>query len=175
MPQTTALADPRLFLPRLFLALAGPLLLGALPGLRFGVGPTLRLGPSFLVAVVATVVIMGPALYLLWGLTGARGSLQQLRGAFADALTAAGRVQLGFAPVVLLLAATVAYRHHALAFALAGLACGLLVGTVRLWRALSLGATRVHTALVVLPWLAAAVLMGGRLVVQLVLPVVGEG
>ena len=175
MPRTTALPDPRLFLPRLFLALGGPLLLGALPGLRFGLVPTLRLGPSFLVAVVATVAIMGPALYLLWGLTGARGSFQQLRGAFADALTAAGRVQLGFAPVVLLLAATVSYREHALVFAVAGFAGGLLVGTVRLWRALSLGATRMHTAIVLLPWLAAAVLMGGRLAVQLVDPIVGQG
>ena len=169
-PRTLAFLEPRLLL-----ALAGPLLMGALPGLRYGLGPTLRLGPSLLVAVVATVVVMGPALYLLWGLTGARGSFQQLRGALVDALTAAGRVQLGFAPVVLLLAATVAYRHHALLFALAGLVGGLLVGTVRLWRSLSLCATRAHTAIVVVPWLAAALLMGGRLVVQLVSPIVGEG
>jgi hypothetical protein len=76
---------------------------------------------------------------------------------------------------VLLLAATVAYRHHALLFALAGFVGGLLVGTVRLWRSLSLCATRAHTAVVVVPWLAAALLMGGRLVVQLVSPIVGEG
>src|SRR6478735_1319332 len=79
MSRTKVLADPRLFW-----ALGGPLLLGALPGLRFGLGPTLRLGPSFLLALLATVAVMGPALYLLWGLTGARGTLQQVRGAFAD-------------------------------------------------------------------------------------------
>jgi hypothetical protein len=66
-----------------------------------------------------TVLVMGPALYLLWGLAGAGGTFQQLRDAFVDALTAAGRVHLGFAPVVLLLAATVAYRDHALVFGLA--------------------------------------------------------
>jgi hypothetical protein len=162
MPRTSALLEPRLFL-----ALGGPLLLGALPGLRFGLGPTLRLGPSFLVALLATVAVMGPALYLLWGLTGARGTLRQVHGAFADALTAAGRVHLGFAPIVLLLAATVAYRQHALLFGLAAFAGGLLVGTVRLWRALRVGATGAHTAAVLIPWLAASLLLGGRVVVEL--------
>lgn len=169
MPRTTALPDPRLLL-----ALGGPLLLGALPGLRFGVGPTLQLGPSFVMALVATVAIMGPALYLLWGLTGARASFQQVRGAFVDALTAAGGVHLGFAPVVLLLAATVAYRDHALMFGVAAFAAGLFVGAVRLWRALRPGASGTHTALVLVPWLAASLIMGGRLVAQLVDGIVGK-
>jgi hypothetical protein len=163
MSRTTAVLEPRLLL-----ALGGPLLLGALPGLRFGLGPTLRLGPSFLIALLATAAIMGPALYLLWGLTGARGSLSQVRGAFADALAASGGVQLGFAPVVLLLSATVAYREHALGFAVAAFGAGLVVGVVRLWRALRPGASGAHTAAVLVPWLAASVLMGGRLVGQLI-------
>src|SRR5262249_11308477 len=141
---------------------------GALPGLRYGLGPALRLGPSFVAAVLATAAIMGPALYLLWGLTGARGTFKQVRAAFVDALTAAGRVHLGFVPVVLLLAATVAYRDHAIIFALAAFGGGLFVGIVRLWRSLRVGATGAHTALVLVPWLAACVLMGGRLVNQLV-------
>jgi hypothetical protein len=167
--RTSALLEPRLLL-----AVGGPLLLGALPGLRFGLGPTLRLGPGLLAALIGTVAVMGPALYLLWGLTGARGTFQQVRDAFADALTAAGRVHLGFAPIVLLLAATVAYGDHALLFGLAAFAGGLLVGTVRLWRALRAGATGVHTAAVLVPWLAASLLMGGRVVLQLVNGVVGR-
>ena len=47
--------------PRVLVALGGPLLLGALPGLRYGVKPTLLLGPSFLLAVLATAAVMGPA------------------------------------------------------------------------------------------------------------------
>jgi hypothetical protein len=117
---------------------------------------------------------MGPALYLLWGLTGARGTLQQMGSAFADALTAAGRVHLGFAPIVLLLAATAAYPLHGLLFGLAAFAGGLFVGTVRLWRALRVGATGAHTAVVLVPWLAASLLMGGRVVAQLVGDVVGR-
>ena len=124
MSRTKFLADPRLLR-----ALGGPLLLGALPGLRFGLGPTLRLGPSFLLALLATVAIMGPALYLLVGPDRRARLLSQLRGAFVDALAAAGRVHLGFAPAVLLLSATVAYREHAMFFALVGFAGGLLVGT----------------------------------------------
>ena len=57
MSRTKVLSDPRLLW-----ALGGPLLLGALPGLRFGFGPTLRLGPSFLAALLATMAIMSPAL-----------------------------------------------------------------------------------------------------------------
>src|SRR5262245_47751517 len=117
MSRTKILGDPRLFW-----ALSGPLLLGALPGLRFGFGATLRLGPSLLASLLATVAIMGPALYLLWGLTGARGSLGQVGSAFLDALAAAGRVHVGFAPAVLLMSATVAHRDHAILFALAGYA-----------------------------------------------------
>ena len=163
MSRTKFLADPRLFW-----ALGGPLLLGALPGLRFGFGATLRLGPSFLLSLLATVAIMGPALYLLWGLTGARGSLGQVGGAFIDALAAAGRVHVGFAPAVLLLSATVAYREHAILFALAGYAGGLLLGATRLWRALRPGASGSHAAAVLVPWFAASILMGGRLVFQFV-------
>jgi hypothetical protein len=154
--------------PRTYWALGGPLLLGALPGLRYGLAATLWLGPSLLVATVATVAVMGPALYLLWGLTGAQGSLAQVRGAFAEALTAAGRVQVGFAPAVLLLAATVAYADHAVMFALAAFAGGLLVGTVRLWKALRRGASRGHVAAVLGPWLLASMVLGGRLVEVLV-------
>jgi hypothetical protein len=170
MSRTKVLADPRLFW-----ALGGPLLLGALPGLRFGFGPTLRLGPSFVAALLATVAVMGPALYLLWGLTGARGSLGQVGGAFIDALAAAGRVHVGFAPAVLLMSATVAYRDHAILFALAGYGGGLLLGASRLWRALRPGASGRHAAAVLVPWLAAAILMGGRLVIQFVMPVVTGG
>lgn len=157
--------------PRTYWALGGPLLLGALPGLRFGFGTTLRLGPSLLAALLATAVIMGPALYLLWGLTGAKGSLDEVRRALAGALTAAGRVHVGFAPAVLLLAATVSYRDHALAFGLAAFLGGLLVGIVRLWRALQPGASRTHAAMVLVPWLVAAAIVGCRLVDQFVLPV----
>jgi len=170
MSRTKILTDPRLFW-----ALGGPLLLGTLPGLRFGLGPTLRLGPSFLVSLLATIAIMGPALYLIWGLTGARGSLGQVGNAFADALAAAGRVHVGFAPAVLLLSATVAYREHAILFGLAGYAGGLLLGATRLWRALRPGASGSHAAAVLVPWFAASVVMGGRLVVQFVLPVVAGG
>jgi len=169
MSPTKSLADPRLFW-----ALGGPLLLGALPGLRFGFGPTLRLGPSFLATLLATVAIMGPALYLLWGLTGARSSFGEVRGALIDALAAAGRVHVGFAPAVLLLSATVAYRDHAILFALAAFGGGLLLGAARLWRALRPGASGTHAAAVLVPWLAASLLMGGRLVYELfVSPVVG--
>jgi hypothetical protein len=157
--------------PRTFWALGGPLLVGALPGLRFGIGPTLRLGPGLLAALLATAMIMGPALYLLWGLTGARGSLDQVRRAFADALTAAGRVHVGFAPAVLLLAATVSYRDHALVFGLAAFLGGLLVGAVRLWRALQPGASRTHAVVVLMPWLVASAIVGCRLVDQFVVPV----
>jgi hypothetical protein len=170
MSRTKILVDPRLFW-----ALGGPLLLGALPGMRFGLWPTLRLGPSLLASLLGTVAIMGPALYLLWGLTGARGSLDQVRGALLDALAAAGRVHVGFAPAVLLLSATVAYREHAILFALAGYGGGLLLGAARLWRALRPGASGAHAAAVLVPWLAASILMGGRLVFQFVLPVVGGG
>ena len=170
MSRTKILSDQRLYW-----ALGGPLLLGALPGLRFGLGPTLQLGPSFVASLLATVAIMGPALYLRWGLTGARGSLGQVGGAFIDALAAAGRVHVGFAPAVLLLSATVAYRDHAILFALAGFGGGLLLGASRLWRALRPGASGKHAAAVLVPWLAAAILMGGRLVIQFVLPVVDGG
>ena len=111
---------------------------------------------------------MGPALYLLWGLTGARGSLGQVRDAFIDALAAAGRVHVGFAPAVLLLSATVAYREHAILFALAGYGGGLLLGATRLWRALRPGASGTHAAAVLVPWFAASIVMGGRLVFQFV-------
>lgn len=158
--------------PRTYWAFGGPLLLGALPGLRFGFGATLRLGPSLLAALLATAVIMGPALYLLWGLTGAKGSLDEVRRAFADAITAAGRVHVGFAPAVLLLAATVSYRHHALVFGVVAFLGGLVVGAVRLWRALRPGASRTHTAVVLLPWLVASAIVGCRLVDQFVLPCV---
>jgi len=158
--------------PRTYWALGGPLLLGALPGLRFGFGATLRLGPSLLAALLATAVIMGPALYLLWALTGGKGSLDEVRRAFAHALTAAGRVHVGFAPAVLLLAATVSYRAHALVFGIAAFLVGLLVGAVRLWHALRPGASRTHTAVVLVPWLVASAIVGCRLVGQFVLPVV---
>lgn len=157
--------------PRTYWALGGPLLLGALPGLRFGFGATLRLGPGLLAALLATAVIMGPALYLLWGLTGAKGSLDEVGRAFADALTAAGRVHVGFAPAVLLLAATVSYRDHALVFGVGALLGGLLVGAVRLWRGLRPGASRTHTAAVLVPWLVASAIVGFRLVDQFVLPI----
>ena len=158
--------------PRTYWALGGPLLLGALPGLRFGFDATVRLGPSLLAALLATAVIMGPALYLLWGLTGAKGSLGEMRRAFAAALTAAGRVHVGFAPAVLLLAATVSHRDHALAFGLAAFLGGLLVGAVRLWRALKPGASRTHAAMVLVPWLVASAIVGCRLVGQLVMPLI---
>jgi hypothetical protein len=162
-------------LPRIFWALGGPLLLGALPGVRFGLGATLRLGPSVLAALLLTVVIMGPALYLLWGLTGAHGSFSYVRRSLVDALAAAGQAQVGAAPAVLLLSATVAYRDHAVQFALAAFAGGLLLGAVRLWRGLRPGGSARQTAAVVLPWLVASALMVGRLVDQLVLPVVAGG
>ena len=162
--------------PRTYWALGGPLLLGALPGLRFGFGATLRLGPCLLAALLATAVIMGPALYLLWGLTGAKGSLELVRRAFADALTAAGRVHVGFAPAVLLLAATVSYREHALFFGLAGFLGGLIVGAVRLWRALQPGASRTHAAAVRVPWIVASAIVGCRLAGQFLMPVLsGKG
>jgi len=162
--------------PRTYWALGGPLLLGALPGLRFGFGATLRLGPCLLAALLATAVIMGPALYLLWGLTGAKGSLELVRRAFADALTAAGRVHVGFAPAVLLLAATVSYREHALFFGLAGFLGGLIVGAVRLWRALQPGASRTHAAAVLVPWIVASAIVGCRLAGQFLMPVLsGKG
>jgi len=162
--------------PRTYWALGGPLLLGALPGLRFGFGATLRLGPCLLAALLATAVIMGPALYLLWGLTGAKGSLELVRRAFSDALTAAGRVHVGFAPAVLLLAATVSYREHALFFGLAGFLGGLIVGAVRLWRALQPGASRTHAAAVLVPWLVASAIVGCRLAGQFLMPVLsGKG
>jgi len=172
----STMSRPKVFAdPRLFWALGGPLLLGALPGLRFGLGPTLRLGPSFVAALLATAAVMGPALYLIWGLTGARGSLGQVGNAFMDALAAAGRVHVGFAPAVLMMSATVAYRDHAILFALAGYGGGLLLGASRLWRALRPGASGRHAAAVLVPWLAAAILMGGRLVIQFVMPVVTGG
>jgi hypothetical protein len=162
--------------PRTYWALGGPLLLGALPGLRIGLGATLRLGPSLLAALLATALIMGPALYLLWGLTGAKGSLEEVRRAFVDALTAAGRVHVGFAPAVLLLAATVSSRDHALVFGLAAFLGGLLVGAVRLWRALQPGASRTHAAVVLVPWLVASAIVGCRLAGQFVMPVLsGKG
>jgi hypothetical protein len=73
------------------------------------------------------------------------------------------------------LSATVAYRDHAILFALAGYAGGLLLGASRLWRALRPGATGRHAAAVLVPWLAAAILMCGRLVIQFVVPVVTGG
>jgi hypothetical protein len=149
-------------------AIGGPLLLGLLSGLRFGVLPTLRLGPAFLISIVVTALVMGPALYLLWALTGARASLGDVRRAFVDALAAAGRVHLGFAPAVLLLAATVSYRGDALAIALGALAAGLLLGAVRLWRGLRPGASAAHATVVLVPWLASALLLGARLIVTLV-------
>jgi hypothetical protein len=148
-------------------AIGGPLLLGLLPGLRFGVSPTLRLGPAFLVSIAVTVLVMGPALYLLWALTGARASLRDVREALVNALAAAGRVQVGFAPAVLLLAATVSYANHALIVALAAVGAGLLLGAVRLWRGLRPGASAVHAAAVLVPWLASALLLGGRLIVTM--------
>jgi hypothetical protein len=160
--------------PRSYWAVGGPLLLGALPGLRFGLLPTLRLGSGLVASLIATAAIMGPALYLAWGLSGARGSLADIGRALADALTAAGRVHVGFAPAVLVLAATVAYRDHALGFGLAAFVGGLVVGAVRLWRALAPRASRKHALIVLAPWLLASVIVGCRLVFQLVLPVVGS-
>ena len=152
MSRTKVPADPRLFW-----ALGGPLLLGALPGLRFGSGRRCAWAPASCSRCSPRSPIMGPALYLLWGLTGARGSLGQVRGAFIDALAAAGRVHVGFAPAVLLLSATVAYRDHAILFALAGSGGGLLLGAARLWRALRPGASGTHAAAVLVPWLAASI------------------
>jgi hypothetical protein len=148
------------------------LLLGVLPGLRYGFGAALRVGPSLLIAVVATTVIMGPALYLLWGLVGAKSSLGQMRDALGDALTAAGRVHVGFAPAVLLLSATVSYRDHAFAFGVAAFIGGLIVGTVRLWSALRASAPGPRVALVLGPWLLASIVVGGRLAYQIVSPLV---
>lgn len=76
---------------------------------------------------------------------------------------------------MLLLSATAAYREHAILFALAGYAGGLLLGAARLWRALRPAASGTHAAAVLVPWLAASILMVGRLVVQFVLPVVDGG
>jgi hypothetical protein len=87
-------------------ALAGPVVEGAILGLRQGPGATLALAVGLPVVVGAVALLTTPTLYVGGAVLGGRLSLGAVAAAAWRALNALGLAMLGLAPLSLLLATT---------------------------------------------------------------------
>ena len=90
----------------LAVALGGPMVHGAILGLREGPRATLAFALGLPVIVLAVTVLTAPTLYVGGAVFGGRLSLAQVAAGNARALHALGVATLGLAPLSLLLAST---------------------------------------------------------------------
>jgi hypothetical protein len=90
----------------LAVALAGPVVEGAILGLRQGPGATLALALGLPLVVGAVALLTTPTLYVGGAVLGGRLSLAAVAAASGRALHALGLAMLGLAPLSLLLATT---------------------------------------------------------------------
>jgi len=91
----------------LAVALGGPIVHGAILGLRAGPRATLAFALGLPAIVAAVTLLTAPTLYVGGALFGGRLSLSQVAASTARALHALGLAMLGLAPLSLLLASTV--------------------------------------------------------------------
>ena len=96
----------------LAVALAGPILQGAILGLRSGPAAMLALALGLPAVVAAVTLVTTPTLYVGGAVLGGRLSLGQVAAGTARALQALGLAMLGLAPLSLLLATTQALSAH---------------------------------------------------------------
>jgi hypothetical protein len=87
-------------------ALGGPVVAGAILGLRAGPRPTLAMAAGLPAIVAAVTLLTTPTLYVGGALLGRRLSLAEVARATGEALHALGLALLGLAPLSLLLATT---------------------------------------------------------------------
>jgi hypothetical protein len=90
----------------LAVALAGPIVEGAILGLRQGPGATLALGLGMPVVVGLVALLTTPTLYVGGAVLGGRLTLGAVVAAAGRSLHALGLAMLGLAPLSLLLATT---------------------------------------------------------------------
>jgi hypothetical protein len=96
----------------LAVALAGPILQGAILGLRAGPGAMLAFALGLPAIVAAVTLLTTPTLYVGGALVGGRLSLGQVAASTGRGLHALGLAMLGLAPLSLLLATTSALPAH---------------------------------------------------------------
>jgi hypothetical protein len=144
-------------------ALGGPFALGALTGMRHSARAMLLGGGGTAFVVLVTILMMAPALHLALALAGSPTSAGGLRERLAEAMAAAGRVQVGFAPAALFVAATAVDRDMAVAVALLAFAVGMVVGAGRLAGGLAGQVGWPRTVLLGGPWCLVAAIVGARL------------
>jgi hypothetical protein len=94
-------------------ALAGPVVEGAILGLRQGPGATLALALGLPAVVAAVALLTTPTLYVGSAVLGGRLSLEAVMAASGRSLRALGLAMLGLAPLSLLLATTSALPSSA--------------------------------------------------------------
>lgn len=147
-------------------AVGGPFALGGLTGLRHSGGALLSGALGMPAIAVGTTALMAPALYLSLALAGSPASSRHVVDRLGDALAATGRVQMGFAPAALFLAATAVSLQTAVLFVLLAMAAGLLVALRGLVGALA-AEGGLRAGMVSLAWCVVALVVGGRLTFDL--------
>jgi hypothetical protein len=116
----------------LAIALAGPILEGAILGLRAGPRAMLVFGLGLPAIVAAVTLLTTPTLYVGGAVVGDRRSLGEVAAAAGRALHALGLALLGLAPLSLLLAATLPAPAVVPAQGVALLLVGLMIALHRL-------------------------------------------
>jgi hypothetical protein len=109
------------------IALAGPVVEGAILGLRGGPGPMLALALGLPVVVAVLALLTTPTLYVGGAVLGGRLSLEAVAGAAGRSLHALGLAMLGLAPLSLLLATTGVPSETAVSAQVTGLVVVALV------------------------------------------------
>jgi hypothetical protein len=127
----------------LAVALAGPVLQGAILGLRAGPRAMLVFAAGVPAIVAAVTLLTVPTLYVGGAVLGGRQTLGQVAAGTGRAVQALGLALLGLAPLSLLLASTVSLSaHDFFSLQVAGLVVvGLLIALHRLARELDAAAT----------------------------------
>ena len=120
----------------LFVAGAGPLLMGAVLGLPAGAAGMLRQGWMLPAVVFGVAALMAPALYIGMSLVGVSPPAAEVAKAFAESLRACGTVLAGLAPATAFLLATADGDWAVWVFGIAAVASAALLGVRRLFNEL---------------------------------------
>jgi hypothetical protein len=148
---------------RAVVAAGGPLLAGAILGLRLGPRAVAVMAAALPAIALGVAALTTPALYVGGAVLGARPSLPAVAGAVGRGLHALGLALLGLAPLELLTTATVTEPGVAVAGATLLVLLGVGVSLRRIVGELPRGAAPLRGFALLAAWSLVTLIIGGRL------------
>jgi hypothetical protein len=151
---------------RALLAAAGPLLAGAILGLRSGPRAMLIMAAALPAIAFGAAALTTPALYAGSAVLGQQPSLRAVATAVGRCLLAFGLALLGLSPLALLVAATVTSPEGASGRVVFLLVVAGAVALRRLCGEMPLGQRKLASVTLLAGWVLVTAVIGGRLFLQ---------